>query len=150
MPNHCCNTLITSPSILSIIIGSYVTKNENDETILDFERIVPIGNVANWYKQRLKKWGTTSIGYDLNISADRIEFFTAWVPPIPIIKKLAELFKRNIFRLEYYELNMAFRGVAIAEYQRKKVILEDHCWKMTEQDLNDLGASKSLNPKKIE
>ena len=150
MPNHCCNTLFTSASILSVIIGNYVAKNENDESIFDFERIVPIGNVPDWYKKRLKKWGTTSIGYDLNISEDRFEFFTALVPPVPIIKKLAELYKGNTFRLEYYEPGIAFRGLTIAKYQGRKAVLKDHCWKMTEQDLTDLGFSNSLNPEKLE
>jgi hypothetical protein len=75
----------------------------------------------------------------LNIGYSDIEFYTAWSPPIPVIKKLAELHKDFVFRLEYYETLMAFRGVATAEWKDGEVSLEDRCWDMTEKDFSELG-----------
>jgi hypothetical protein len=100
---------------------------------------VPVGDVPDWYEQRLKKWGTKWIGYDLNIGGSCMGFFTAWSPPIPIIRKLAELHKGLVFRREYYELGMAFRGVATARWQGDEVLVEDDSWTMTHKDMVELG-----------
>jgi len=150
MPNHCCNTLILSKPIMPLFIRKYVKENEKGEDIFDFERIITVGNTQDWYKQRIKKWGTRSVGYDLNTGENIMDFFTAWTPPVFIIKKLAELHKKITFRLEYYELGMAFRGIAVAKWKKGKVLFEDHCWQITDKDLNDLGFSQSLNREKLE
>jgi hypothetical protein len=68
-----------------------------------------------------------------------MDFFTAWSPPIPIIKKLAELHKDLVFRLEYYETGCAFRGNAEARWTGNEVLLEDYHWEMTEKDYEELG-----------
>jgi hypothetical protein len=139
MPNHCENTLVLSESGLSLIVDKYVRLDEHGENVFDFERIAPVGDVPDWYEQRLDKWGTKWIGYDLSIGDSCMDFFTAWSPPVPIIKKLAELHKDILFRLEYYELGMAFRGVATAEWQGDQVWVEDDCWNMTEKDFAELS-----------
>jgi len=139
MPNHCFNSLIMSKATLPIILQNYVRRDEKGEKIFDFERIEPVGDVPNWYEQRIDKWGTKWIGYDLNIGDSVIDFYTAWSPPVPIIKKLAELYKDFVFRLEYYEMGMAFRGVATAKWQDGEVLLDDKCWDMTDKDLKELN-----------
>jgi hypothetical protein len=139
MPNHCVNTLVMSKTSLPVILKKYIGKNERGEAIFDFERIVPIGDVPDWHDQRIAKWGTKWTGYDLTIGESTIEFFTAWSPPIPIIKKLAELHKDLVFRLEYHEPGMAFRGVATAKWQDGEALLDDQSWEMTEKDLKELG-----------
>jgi len=139
MPNHCCNTLIIPEDAMPTILNNYIGEDKDGEKIFDFERIVPIGDVPDWYKQRLEKWGTKWDGYDLNISESIIDFFTAWSPPVPIIKKLAELHKDFVFRLEYYETGIAFRGIATAQWQDGEVLLEDTCWNMTDEDFKELG-----------
>jgi hypothetical protein len=83
--------------------------------------------------------GTKWVGYDLYIGESTIDFFTAWSPPIPIIKKLAELHKDFVFRLEYYEEGNAFRGVVTAEWVNGEALLEDNCWGMTDNDYEELG-----------
>ena len=150
MPNHCCNTLIISKPIMPLIVKKYIRKDENGEDIFDFDRIIPVGGIPDWYKQRLDLWGTRSIGYDLNIGENIIDFFTAWSPPVFIIRKLAELHKKTVFRLEYYELGMAFRGTAVAKWKKGETLFEDRCWQITEKDLIDLGFSQSLNREKLE
>lgn len=139
MPNHCCNTLIMSETDLPVITQNYVRENEQGEQIFDFELIEPIGDIPNWYSERLEKWGTKWIGYDLNVGGSVMDFFTAWSPPVPIIKKLAELHKDMVFRLEYYESGNAFRGIATAKWQDGEVLLEDDYWDMAEDDYKELG-----------
>jgi hypothetical protein len=139
MPNHCENTLVLSESELSLIVDTYVRLDKNGDKVFDFERIVPVGDAYDWQEQRLANWGTKWIGYDLNIGASCMDFFTAWSPPIPIIRKLAELHKDIVFRLEYYELGMAFRGVATARWQGGEVLVEDDYWNMTHKDMVELG-----------
>jgi hypothetical protein len=138
MPNHCCNTLIMSETALPAIIQNYIRENERGDQIFDFEKIEPVGDVPDWYKQRMDKWGTKWVGYDLNIGESIIDFFTAWSPPVQIIKKLAELHKDEAFRLEYYETGIAFRGIATAKWQDGEVLFEDEYWDMTEEDFKEL------------
>jgi hypothetical protein len=122
-----------------------VRKDKKGWDILDFELIQPIGDIPDWYKQRIEKWGTKWIGYDLYIGENTIEFYTAWSPPVAIIRKLAELHKDMVFRLEYYELGMAFRGVTTAKWQDGEVLLDDESWNMTDEDFDDLGFSDDLD-----
>ena len=128
MSNHCFNTLTVSMEMVQKIVEKYIGKDDNGDKIFDFDRIVPVGDVPDWYEQHIEKWGTKSAGYDLNIGKFNIDFVTAWSPPVPIIKKLAELHKDYLFCLEYYEPGMAFRGIATAEWRD-----------MTEEDFEELG-----------
>ena len=139
MPNHCCNTLVISADAMPIILKNYIGEDKNGEKIFDFERIEPIGDVPDWYKQRIEKWGTKWVGYDLNIDETIMDFFTAWSPPVPINKKLAELHKDFVFRLEYYETGMAFRGIYTASWNDGEVLVEDDYWDMTDKDFEELG-----------
>ena len=139
MPNHCFNSLIMSADALSIITQKYVKRDKKGEYKFDFDLIEPVGEPSDWYEQRWNKWGTKWVGYDLNIGETILDFFTAWSPPVPIIKKLAELHKDMVFRLEYYESGMAFRGIATAKWQDCEVLLDDNSWDMTEEDFKELG-----------
>ena len=100
MPPHCCNTLIMSATTPPVILNNYVRKDDRGNNIFDFERIVPVGDVPDWYEQRLNKWETKWTGYDLVIGESAIDFFTAWSPPVPVIRKLTELHRDLVFRLE--------------------------------------------------
>ena len=139
MPNHCINILVMSEATLPIILQNFIRLDERGLKFFDFERIKPIGEVPDIEGERQEKWGTKWNGYGLSIGSSSIEFFTAWTPPIPIIKKLAELHKETVFRLEYYEIGCAFRGVAIAKWQDGEVLLDDQYWDMTEKDFEELG-----------
>lgn len=141
MPNHCCNTLIMSKTTLPVIISKYIRKDGQGNAIFDFERIAPVGDVSDWHRQRLDKWGTKWVGYDVSIGESAIDFFTAWTPPVPIIAKLAALHSALTFRLEYYETGMAFRGSVTAYWRDGEVALEDNSRNMTEKDFEELGFS---------
>ena len=139
MPNHCLNSLILSKDAIQIIVKNYIREDEEGENIFDFNLISPISETSNWYSERIDKWGTKWIGYDLNIGEEIIDFFTAWSPPIGVVKKLAELHKDIVFRLEYSEPGMGFRGIATAKWQGDEVLLDDQYWDMTKEDLIELG-----------
>jgi hypothetical protein len=133
------NTLRISETALPVILSRYIRKDEQGEDVFDFEKIIPTDGETDWLDQRIEKWGTKWIGYDLIIGVSTIDFFTAWSPPIPVIRKLAELHKDVTFTLEYAEPGMMFRGIAVAKWQDNAVLLEDTCRDMTEQDLKALG-----------
>jgi hypothetical protein len=133
------NILRMSETTLPVILAAYIRKDERGEYVFDFERIAPVGDVPDWHERRLTKWGTKWIGYDVRIGDSAIEFYTAWSPPIPVIRKLAELHTDLIFTLEYAEPGMMFRGVTVAKWKDGDVLLEDNRWDMTAKDLKDLG-----------
>jgi hypothetical protein len=128
-----------SPTTLWEVTKRYVEKDEKGNNIFNFEKIVPIGDVPDWHDQRLEKWGTKWVGYDLCIGESAMDFFTAWSPPLPIIRKLAELHKDLVFRLEYYELGMLFRGEITAKWQDGEVVTDEKDWNMTDEDMKELG-----------
>ena len=140
MPNHCINMLTIAKEAMPIIIQNYIRLDEEGERIFDFERIELVGDIPDWYEQRRKKWGTKWPGYDLYISDTTIDFFTAWTPPLPIVRKLAELHKDFVFRLEYYEVGNKFRGMYIAKWGTDgEVRIEEKEWNMTDKDFEELG-----------
>ena len=139
MPNHCCNALILNENSLWLICKNYVRKDKKGDKIFDFELIKPIEDRVDGRIERINKWGTNRVGYGLSIGDRTIDFFSAWSPPLRVIKKLAELHKDFIFRLEYYETGIAFRGVYTAKWQDGEVLVEDDCWDMTDQDFEELG-----------
>ena len=141
MPNHCFNYLIMSEDTLPIILQNYIRQDERGQKLFDFERIEPIGEEPDMEGERQDKWGTKWNGYSLSIGSSSIEFFTAWTPPIPIIAKLAELHKDIVFRLEYFEVGLAFRGISTARWNGDEVLLEDDNWDMAEKDFEELGLS---------
>jgi hypothetical protein len=130
-----------SSDTLPDILDNYVHKDEHGDLFFDFERIVPIGDVPDWYEQRREKWGTKWPGYEVFVEEDRIQFFTARSPPIPVIEALARLHHDIEFRLEYYEPGNNFRGEAMAWWDDGDVVLDDQHWEMTKTDLDELGLS---------
>lgn len=82
----------------------------------------------DWCK---KNWGTKWGMYDVKLEEthdeDRDELFytfqSAWVPPIPIIKKMAEMFPTLDFDLRYFEQGSEFNG--ILRIEKNKVTREE-------------------------
>ena len=116
MPNHCQNklTLQNGGDILNVL-NPYLTEATDDFYRFDFQKIIPMDKKLlegeEWYDWRVENWGTKWDGYDGRISDDgsAFTFDTAWAPPLPIIKKLAEITGEK-FTLEYIELGMFFCG----------------------------------------
>jgi hypothetical protein len=125
MPNHCQNklTLQNGEDILNVI-SPYLTKIPPNEVFgtsfyttyeFDFQKIIPMDEKLlegeEWYNWRVENWGTKWNGYDGRITDDgsTFTFDTAWSPPLPIIKKLAELTGETLV-LQYIEYGMFFCG----------------------------------------
>ena len=118
MPNHCNNqlTLESGESLFGILSPYLIDKGEGDFDF-DFQKVVPMDEKLledgeKWYGWRLENWGTKWSGYDGRFTCDDFSSFsfdTAWAPPLPIIKKLAELTGQT-FILEYIEYGMFFCG----------------------------------------
>lgn len=116
MPNHCTNqlTLESGQDILNVL-NPYLIEATDNNYELDFQSIIPMDDELlkgnNWYDWRVENWGTKWNGYDGRISDDgsTFTFVTAWSPPLPIIKKLAELTGETLI-LQYIEYGMFFCG----------------------------------------
>jgi hypothetical protein len=66
---------------------------EDNRYVFDIDMIIPLPQDAD-NDLRNERWGcSNSTGFDVEIqSNDRIAFYTSWTPPIPIFKKLCEMF----------------------------------------------------------
>ena len=134
MANDCYNTLEAPSDVIQDIANKYITK-ESGMKNFNFNLITPIPEEnENWYKERIEKWGTSRYGYDVSCGDNYIMFDSAWCPPIPILSKLAELYKGHEISLSYDEPGNGFVGLATAEWQDGKVILVDECRDMTRED----------------
>lgn len=81
------------------------------------------------YEWCKKNWGTKWRPSEVRVqrSSDEVlhlDFDTAWSPPNPIVKKMAELFPTLEFHLEYREPSMCFHGVLD---MKKGVVTNDVC-----------------------
>jgi hypothetical protein len=119
MPNHCYNqlTLASGEDLLSVL-NPYITLRGDDiigcqEYDFDFNKIIPEPKEddGDWYGWRVQNWGTKWTGYEGRFTDDQtiFTFETAWSPPLPIIKKLAEITGQT-FILGYIEYGMFFCG----------------------------------------
>ena len=109
MPNHCTNEVYisfkdrgTTEKFLEFVKG---VDQEGEEIPFTFNAIVPLPNgewdydwcVNNW----VTKWDAYKFGDKVTIEDDddsyvRMEFFTAWSPPQPILEKINEKFGDKI------------------------------------------------------
>ena len=68
----------------------------------DFNKIIPEPeNCADWYHWRVTNWETKWNAVDAEIIDDGFIFDTAWAAPLPVIKKLSELFPNFRFNLTW-------------------------------------------------
>ena len=119
MPNHCNNqlTLASGEDLLSVLNPYLIeaTSCGYTEYTFDFQKIIPMDEKLlegeDWYGWRVENWGTKWDGYDGRFNDDQTTFTfdTAWSPPLPIIKRLAEITGQT-FILGYIEEGMFFCG----------------------------------------
>lgn len=74
------------------------------------------GYNSGGYQWCIDNWGTKWGMYDFSDITQyqksvMVRFSTAWSPPLPIIKKMGELFPELKFTLRYYEGGAGFKGV---------------------------------------
>jgi len=143
MPNWCDNSLKVhgKKGDLEKFVRECFSKGDGEEIFLDFEKTVPVGDIKDWYERRLEKWGTKwnldARDSSVCVTDSRVSmwFLSAWSPPIPIMEALTRKYPALVFRLDYNEGGMAFRGVF--EGQDGKV-QRDQSWDMTERDFKEL------------
>jgi hypothetical protein len=125
MPNHCNNqlTLENGESLFEILSPYLIDKGEGYFDF-DFQKVIPMDEKLlegdGWYGWRVQNWGTKWGGYEGRFNCNDFSSFTfdtAWAPPLPIIKNLAELTGQT-FILEYIEEGMFFCGRYAASPER--------------------------------
>ena len=145
MPNWCENEieiLVNENSKTTISdIKRKILNLEEDE--LDFDKIIPMpkdiyrGELGekerkkygkkNWYDWSIDNWGTkwnaTTDYIDIDDDRISIRFSTAWAPPLPIIKKLHEMFDKDEVTIigHYVEESWDYAGV----YHREAMGYDD-------------------------
>ena len=145
MPNHCNNklTLASGEDILNVL-SPYIIKNDEEEYTLDFQKIIPMDEELlkgeDWHSWRVENWGTKWEGYEGRFNEDHtaFSFYTAWSPPLPIIKKLAEITGQT-FVLGYIEYGMFFCGKYTASPEEDYDEYYDDIKSAPEELLNELG-----------
>lgn len=146
MPNNCWNTLVVKGTKDDVdkFYSSHIRDSPFEdgeyikERILDFNTVIPepfdarTGEEYNWYGWRCENWGTKWNSYDCLVIYNNhshtevsIDFFTAWSPPEPVIKKLIEMYPSLSFCLDYEETGECYAG--ILEGSNGKITKED-CW----------------------
>ena len=85
MPNYCNNRIKLSGPEEDI--KSLLDFIRSDDSIFDFEKVVPIPEEylenGKWYDWRVENWGTKWNCSDVSINGNSIEFLTAWSPCPP-------------------------------------------------------------------
>jgi hypothetical protein len=144
MPNWCDNRLHVFGEHKEIdrFMGEVFSTNMQGKQYLDFEKIVPIGDIEDWYTQRVSKWGTkwNLDGSDFDIDEEEggisVWFLTAWTAPVPICRALTVRYPMLSFDMEYSEPGTGFRGWFEGE---EGTVLQDACWDMSREELIELG-----------
>ena len=136
MPNWCDNRLRVSGerAELDRFVVEVIAIDKHGRECLDFEKVVPIGDVEDWYKRRLNGWGTKWNLCSEDFSMDdaggclSMWFLTAWSPPVPICYALTEKYPALSFEMKYDEGGMAFGGIFESVCG---VVHRDECWDTT-------------------
>ena len=98
MPNYVRNILRVEGENLQAVFD-FVGSHYSD---FDFNKIIPeTETCADWYDWRVENWGTKWNAVDAQITEDGFIFDTAWAAPLPVTKKLSELFPSIKFNLTW-------------------------------------------------
>lgn len=128
MPNWCYNdlTITGKPKMINKLLKQV----KSDEQEFDFNNVIPMPNGVDWYSWCIDNWGTKWNACDVTVSGDweegevNIYLETAWSPPEPVFRKLAEQNPTLTFIHKTYEEGMSFYGTL--KYKGKRVeVLEE-------------------------
>jgi hypothetical protein len=127
LPNHCENDLrVTGPKdelkrFKKFAKGINPWAEDRKEELLSCHKIIPApkeaikdyGKVG--YRWCIDNWGTKWGCYETDLQEQDRELFyafqSAWSPPLPVIKKMGEMFPKLNFDLRYFEAGMGFNGM---------------------------------------
>ena len=97
-------------------------KDPNKSFNINKEEKELLVNGLNGHGWCCKHWGTKWGICEGNVDSEGVDrgninycFDTAWSPPIPLIKKMGELFPDLMFSLEYSEPGMNYEGRFVME-----------------------------------
>ena len=121
MPNWVRNELsfwTDDKNKMTEILETIKGDSDGEESPLDFQKIIPMPEEYNegdkGYYWRIKNWGTKwnakAVYSDDN---GYMDFDTAWSTPLPIIKRLSELFKDIEFSVRFADEDF---GYNVGEY----------------------------------
>ena len=101
---------LTKPYHVAGLFGIWFDTPEHLHSINDFN--------GGWYEWNIANWGTKWDVYEnTEISRDewRLNFDTAWSPPIPFVEKLSKLYPTLTFTVAYSEQGSAFFGTTVIQ-----------------------------------
>jgi hypothetical protein len=81
-------------------IEPYISRHDNGEEYIDFDKIIPEPKNCDWYPWRLSHWGTKWNSHDCDLSGSDLYMSTAWSCPVNIFRKLSELLQAS-FEVTY-------------------------------------------------
>lgn len=126
-------SLVPMPEELKDTV-SPIPENEEEK----YAKLKDKYGAPNWYDWRRMNWGVkwdanwTQVHEDTDEVWD-ISFDTAWCPPVQLIGKLAEMYPKLRFVLEFREEGMAFEGRTEAENGE---ITKDESWEIGAERLS--------------
>ena len=102
--------LNTQEMITKRLSGTEEEKKSIMERLIELQKINEEKyGIKDWYDWCVGNWGTKWNAYDGTSNESSVVFCTAWAPPLPIIKRLAEL-TGETFVLDYLEEGEGFGG----------------------------------------
>lgn len=121
MPNWVTNKLsfwTDDKNKMTEILETIKGDSNGEESPLDFQKIIPMPEEYNegdkWYYWRIQNWGTKWNANGVYSDGNGyMDFDTAWSTPVPIIKRLSELFKDIEFSVRFADEDF---GQNVGEY----------------------------------
>jgi hypothetical protein len=105
MANWCENKLVITGDTNEV--EKFIKNGISEDGSWEFENYYPtpysLTEGDNWYYWRAENWGTKWNPDDVCISANTIEFLTAYSPPVSWIVKVSEEYPNLIFKLTFIE-----------------------------------------------
>lgn len=140
MPNWCSNVLLVTGPASSL--EAFREQVAGSESPLDFNKIVPEparaadnGDNMDWYWWRIENWGTKwNVNYEGHVQifddSDPCRlgymFDTAWAPPIPVIRAMADKYRDLKFQLLYYEPGEDYAGKMCFEWKNGDLMYQGY------------------------
>ena len=156
MPNWCTNYLMVDGNEKDVQRFKKDVKSKEHDLVLgsvhpmpkSLENTTAPDDKPNWYDWCIKNWGTKwdvegELSIDLGSSLE-YGFQSAWSPPVAWLKKVSKRYPKLFFRLQYYEGNIGFMGIAKVKNGRvDDQDLDTQPW-FTEQRENKVEAMNSI------
>lgn len=146
MPNHITNKLTISG--VAKDIDAVIEFVNGEETVFDFDHIIPEPPGVDWYQWRIDNWGTKWNSYEAEqTDDDSFRFLTAWMTPEPVIKELSARFPGVSIYVEYADEDFGF-NCGWYRYRRGKCVDRLDCIGGSEQAMDFAADVLEYDPRK--